>query len=303
MAVPEKGANNLTDNGWRTVLIESKSELSVSDECLVIKSEGQTKKIAINQIGSVVLCNPGTVLTTASLTALASKNVSVIICDNKHNPFCEISCYNSNCFSSKKLSEQIKWSEESKALIWQKIVTRKIGAQAELVKSVSNTAYKKIKEFENSVLPGDITNREAQASRVYFNALFGADFRRRTESSINSALNYGYAILLSSFNRFVTVYGYNTSLGIKHSNGQNPYNLSCDLMEPFRPVIDRFVYQNRERELDIFYKREIVALMYKKIELDGKFMTVNSAVEQFSKETLNSLSAKFETAEDIGIGA
>ena len=166
----------MTDNGWRTVLIESKSELSVSDECLIIKSEGQTREIAINQIGSVVLCNHGTVLTTASLTA-------------------------------------------------------------------------------------------------------------------------------SSFNRFVTVYGYNTSLGIKHSNGQNPYNLSCDLMEPFRPVVDRFVYQNRGRELDIFYKREMVALMYEKIELDGKYMTVNSAVEQFTKGVLNSLSANHEAAEDISIGA
>ena len=84
----------------------------------------------------------------------------------------------------------------------------------------------------------DSTNREGHAAKVYFNALFGKDFTRDKDCPINAALNYGYSIILSCFNREIVCSGYLTQLGLFHENMFNHYNLSCDLMEPFRPLVD-----------------------------------------------------------------
>lgn len=79
------------------------------------------------------------------------------------------------------------------------------------------------------------------AAKVYFNALFGMDFTRTEESSINAALNYGYGILLSAFNREIVLNGYITQLGLFHNNMFNQFNLGSDLMEPFRTIVDQKV--------------------------------------------------------------
>ena len=87
----------------------------------------------------------------------------------------------------------------------------------------------------------DASNREGHAAKVYFNALFGMDFTRSADISINAALNYGYSLLLSAFNREISANGYLTQLGIYHNNMFNHFNLACDFMEPYRVIVDWFV--------------------------------------------------------------
>ena len=89
-------------------------------------------------------------------------------------------------------------------------------------------------KYAAEVQPGDVTNREGHAAKVYFNALFGLSFKRGDKTFLNGALNYGYAVILSAFNREIVANGMNTQLGIAHKNEFNAFNLSCDLMEPFR---------------------------------------------------------------------
>ena len=84
----------------------------------------------------------------------------------------------------------------------------------------------------------DATNREGHAAKVYFNALFGMNFNRNADNAINAALNYGYSIILSAVNREVVSNGYLTQLGLFHDNMFNQFNLSCDIMEPLRILID-----------------------------------------------------------------
>lgn len=90
----------------------------------------------------------------------------------------------------------------------------------------------------------DSTNREGLAAKVHFNALFGLDFNRREKSNINDLLNYGYAMILSCFNREIVQSGYLTQIGIFHKGKTNPFNLACDFMEPFRPVVDIVVHHS-----------------------------------------------------------
>ena len=85
------------------------------------------------------------------------------------------------------------------------------------------------------------TNREGHAVKVYFNALFGNGFSRTLDCFENAALNYGYSILLSCFTREIVCNGYLTLIGLFHDSQDNPFNLASDLMEPFRPIVDRIV--------------------------------------------------------------
>ena len=279
----------MTKNGWRTVLIESGSELSAKDDCLLIKKEANLSRIPMDQIG-ILLIDEGKILFSANLLSkLTSKNIKTIFCNEKHTPQCEIIPYCANSMITANFKKQIKWDENAKDLMWQKIVKDKIKAQACLIENVDQSAFEKLNIYYSDVEPGDKTNREAQAARVYFNALFGYKFCRRTESSINHALNYGYAILLSAVNRFVSIHGYHTAIGINHKSDNNQYNLSCDLMEPFRPIIDGVVFQNQNRELDFFYKKEIISCIYSDIKYNGKNTKVISAIEDYVEFILKQL--------------
>ena len=112
-------------------------------------------------------------------------------------------------------------------------------------------------------------NREGHAAKVYFNSLFGKGFSRDDMSSVNAALNYGYGILLSNFNKEIVADGYLTQLGIKHINEYNPFNLTCDLMEPFRVLVDEIVYNNIEKTFDKDFKLLLVDVLNKKVMYVG----------------------------------
>ena len=126
----------------------------------------------------------------------------------------------------------------------------------------------------------DQTNREGHAAKVYFNRLFGKNFSREYECDINSALDYGYAILLSVFNREVVINGYITQLGIKHINEYNQFNLSCDIMEPFRVIVDWYVYNNRER------------MFNHKVEMNDKELYLSNAIKLYTSRVFKAIEKK-----------
>ena len=117
----------------------------------------------------------------------------------------------------------------------------------------------------------DKSNREGHAAKVYFNALFGKSFSRNDECPINAALNYGYSIVLSVFNREITANGYLTQLGLFHDNMFNQYNLSCDLMEPFRPFVDISVKDMNPQKFEKEEKISIFNLLNDEFKIDGRF--------------------------------
>ena len=213
----------------------------------------------------------------------------MIFCDEKHNPFGELSPYYSRHNSSKKIKEQIKWTNKYKDDLWMKIVKNKILNQSLMLNKIKNDKYDLLNSYIDEVVSGDKTNREGHAAKVYFNALFGKDFVRNNNDNINAALNYGYAILLSTINKEVIASGYLTQLGIHHKNEFNEFNLSCDLMEPFRVIVDNFVYFNQERELNTNYKLDIVNILNNTYKYQNKSYTLKDIIGLFVKNTLNNI--------------
>lgn len=213
-------------------------------------------------------------------------DIQILVCDEKHSPLSLIV----KDFGHHKKAERLRWqifmSQKSKGRIWKKIIKAKIYNQALCLENNLND-YKKserLKKIIKSVEENDPNNREAYSARLYFNCLFGEDFRRgRYDDIINSSLNYGYAIIRSSIRKELVIHGLEVSLGIFHKSSENPFNLSDDIIEPFRPFIDSYVYEHIISEnvnvLDIDQKIKIVNILFEKCVIDGKIYTIQDAIK------------------------
>ncbi len=274
---------------FRTVVITRQSKISYKNRFLVVKQENDEKYIHLSEIDTIIVDSISVSISAYLLKELADNKINIIFCDEKHNPFGEVVPYYSKHNTSKMIKEQIKWKVSDKDKIWAEIVKNKIMNQALLLKKTKSLKYKLILSYIDEVVDGDKTNREGHAAKVYFNALYGNDFVRNSDDSINAALNYGYAILLSTINKEIINNGYLTQLGIHHKNEFNKFNLTCDLMEPFRIIIDHFVYYNQERKLDTQYKLDIVNILNNTFKYQGKNYVLKDIIKMFVKNTLESI--------------
>lgn len=277
---------------FRTVVITKQSKISYKNRFLVVRQENDEKYIHLSEIDTIIVDSISVSLSSYLLKEIADNKVNIIFCDERHNPFGELIPYYSKYNSSKMIKEQIKWSKSSKNEIWLKIVKNKIINQALMLEKINSPKYELVLSYVSEVKVGDKTNREAHAAKVYFNALFGNEFSRNTDCQINAALNYGYAILLSTINKEIINNGYLTQLGIHHKNEFNEFNLTCDLMEPFRIVIDNFVYFNQNRKFDSKYKLDIVNILNNKFQYQEKNYTLKDIIKLFVKNTLSSINNK-----------
>ncbi len=266
--------------GWRTVIVSKNCKLSYKNDYLIIRSE-ELKMIHLSEINMVIVENCMISITSYLINELANKKIKIIFCDEKHNPSCEIMPYYGSFNTSKKILNQIKWEQDKKDRVWKEIVKYKIHNQAMLLKKLEIEGYEKLLGYEEQVENGDKTNREGHAAKVYFNLLFGQDFIRGVDDNTNIALDYGYSILLSVMNREVVSKGYITPLGINHKSEFNQFNLSCDLMEIFRPLVDEIVYKNREFAFDKSYKYKLIDVCNKIVNIENKEQYISNAVPIF----------------------
>lgn len=266
--------------GWRTVVVNKNCKLSYKNDYLIIRSE-ELQMIHLSEINSIIVENGMVSITSYLINELAQKKIKIVFCDEKHNPSCEMMPYYGAFNTSKKILNQVKWNKNKKEEAWQQIVKHKIHNQAMLLKKLNIEGYEKILEYEEQVELDDKTNREGHAAKVYFNLLFGMDFSRDKDDNTNVALDYGYSILLSILNREIVNKGYITPLGINHKNEFNQFNLSCDLMEIYRPLVDEIVYNNRELVFDKEYKYKLINIYNRQIVIKGKQQYLVNAVPIF----------------------
>ena len=273
---------------WRTVVITSNAKLDYQMGFLVVRRDVATK-IHISEITNLIIESTAVSLTAALLCELMKNKVKVVFCDEKRNPSSELIPYYGSHDTSAKIKKQIAWTNETKALVWTEIVSEKIRKQAETLeyyfKSEADLLYGYIKEIEI----GDTTNREGFAAKVYFNALFGMDFTRTEVNSTNAALNYGYGIILSCFNREIAANGYITQIGLFHDNMFNQFNLGSDIMEPFRPIIDRAVKELKPVKFEHEEKMEILSVLNEQVIINGRTETVDNAIGIYCRSVFDAM--------------
>lgn len=277
---------------FRTVVITNKSKLNYKNRFLVVKQELEEKYIHLSEIDTLIIDSISVSISTYLLKELSDYKINVIFCDERHNPYSELKNFYISYNSSKTIMQQIKWSKKIKDEFWAKIVVNKLRNQSFLLKKIKNDSYMLIESYILEVRDGDKTNREGHAAKVYFNSLFGQKFTRNGTDDINSALNYGYAILLSTISKEIISNGYITQLGIHHKNEYNDYNLTCDFMEVFRPVIDNFVFYNKGRKFDAQYKLDLVNLFNKTFPFKNKQYTLKDIIKRYVAVNLESINTQ-----------
>ena len=280
--------------GWRTVVVNKNCKLSYKNDYLVIRSE-TLQMIHLSEINLIIVENGMVSITSYLINELINNKIKLIFCDEKHNPAGEVMSYYGAFNTSKKILKQTNLKEERKDLIWQQIIKNKIHNQAMVLKELKIENYEKLLEFETQVLPGDKTNREGHAAKVYFNLLFGRKFIRGENDNINSSLDYGYAIILSTMNKEIVSKGYITQLGINHKSEFNQFNLACDLMEPFRPLVDKIVYENCNLELNKNQKYKLIDVLNNKIEIGHKEQYVGNAIPIYIQSVFDALETEKES--------
>lgn len=255
---------------------------------LVVR-RGETVKVHISEIYMLIIESTAVSLTAALLCELTKRKIKVIFCDEKRNPSSELLPYYGSHDTSIKIRNQIGWSDEIKAAVWTEIVTDKIRKQAEVLTSWNKKESELLYRYIGEIEYGDTSNREGHAAKVYFNALFGMDFTRTEVNSINAALNYGYSIILSAFNREITANGYITQIGLFHDNMFNPFNLGSDLMEPFRPIVDQKVKQMNPQNFEHSEKMEVLKILQQEVMIAERKEYVSNAIKIYCKSVFDAL--------------
>lgn len=274
---------------WRTVVITKICKLDYKMGYMVVRSE-DNKRILLDEISVLIIENTAISITGCLIAELTARKIKVVFCDEKRNPSSElVSLYGCHDCSA-KIKKQVNWTEDLKGYIWTEIVTEKIRKQADFLTQIGkNDEAELLHEYIASIEFNDATNREGHAAKVYFNALFGLDFTRSAECVTNAALNYGYSIILSAVNREVTANGYLTQIGLFHDNMFNYFNLSCDIMEPFRILIDRKVKGANYTLFGTEEKHDIISLLNDTVEIDGNKHNVLNAIKIYCRSVFDAL--------------
>ena len=275
--------------GWRTVVVNTHSKLSYKNNHLIFKDASRTELIHLSEVDILLLETTDIVLSTMLIKRVVDENILVIFCDDKRLPTAYLMPYYGRHDSSLQLSRQITWSEEAKAQVWTTIIAQKILNQAFYLGSCGFLEKSQsVIDLYHGLDLFDPSNREGHAARIYFNTLFGNDFSREQDSDINAALDYGYTLILSMFAREIVLSGCMTQFGLKHANQFNQFNLASDIMEPFRPIIDRIVYENRNSSF-VKIKRELFTIFSDTFHYNGKYMYLSNIVSDYTKKVIQAL--------------
>jgi CRISPR-associated protein Cas1 len=260
-------------------------------------SNGDLNSVPIEDIGVIVLDNPQINTSHALLSALMDNNVSIISCDEKHLPYGLMLPMFSHHAFTEKMYQQLESSLPLKKNLWQQTIVAKILNQAALLRELGIDDGK-LQQYVKIVKSGDPQNVEGRAAAFYWDRIFGerSTFTRAREGDApNNLLNYGYAILMAIVARSLTASGLLPAVGIHHRNKYNPWCLANDIMEPYRPYVDRLVYSIIQEDDEIDYlttpiKKKLLQIPVIDIIIDGK----SSPLMVGMQRTTASLSACFE---------
>lgn len=261
----------------RTLFFSNPYHLSIRLGQLEItdKESGEIKRAPIEDLGFVVFDHREITFTQSVMAELAANNTAVVICNEKHLPTSMMFHLDTNQVQNEKFRAQVSATEPLKKQLWQQTVKIKIRNQAAMLKYVGKDD-EALLYISTQVKSGDTTNEEAQAARKYWNKLFGENFTRdRDGMPPNPSLNYGYAILRAAVARALCGSGLLPTLGIFHHNKYNHFCLADDIMEPYRPFVDRVVWEQKEKDDDYHNltrerKAELLSVLSSDVKINGE---------------------------------
>lgn len=250
------------------------------------------RTIPIEDIGLIILDSAQITVTQGLLEALLENDCAVVTCDRTHMPVGLLLPLYGNKVQTERYSEQIEASLPLKKQLWQQTIQSKIRNQAAMLKYVSGSEAKNMLIWADAVKSGDTDNLEGRAAAFYWKSLFldNPKFTRGDNDIVNIMLNYGYAILRAIVARALVGAGLLPTLGIHHHNRYDAYCLADDIMEPYRPYVDKLVVDivndsGVPDEFELNIKRKLLELPVQEVIIDDMRRPLMIAVSQ----TVNSL--------------
>lgn len=255
---------------------ESAARLKVRQKQLLIElGDERARSIPLEDMGVLVVSHPSVIMSHAVLAGLAENGAIFVGCDRARMPTAMLLPLQSHHLQAERFRWQAQAPLTTCKRIWQQIVRAKIAAQGRALRDFHGDD-KGLAGMVRRVRSGDPDNVEAQASRRYWTALFGEAFRRdRDAPGPNRYLNYGYAVLRAIVARGICAAGLHPALGIHHHNRYSGFPLADDLMEPYRPLVDRAVYRlvqesGAEAELVPETKAVLIAALLERYPFEGE---------------------------------
>ncbi len=245
------------------------------------------KTIPIEDVGLVVLDSPQITLTNALMEALLENNCAVVTCDSLHLPVGLFLPLYGNKVQTERFTDQVEASLPLKKQLWQQTMQSKIRNQAAVLKYVTGETARNMLIWADSVRSGDPDNMEARAAAFYWKNVIKDNpaFIRGMDDMVNVMLNYGYSVVRAVVARALVGVGLIPTLGIHHHNRYDAYCLADDIMEPYRPYVDKLVIdfidsQGIPERLDTNVKRRLLELPVQEVVIDGVRRPLMLAVNQ-----------------------
>ncbi len=245
------------------------------------------KTIPIEDVGLVVLDSPQITLTNALMEALLENNCAVVTCDSLHLPVGLFLPLYGNKVQTERFTDQVEASLPLKKQLWQQTMQSKIRNQAAVLKYVTGETARNMLIWADSVRSGDPDNMEARAAAFYWKNVIKDNpaFFRGMDDMVNVMLNYGYSVVRAVVARALVGVGLIPTLGIHHHNRYDAYCLADDIMEPYRPYVDKLVIdfidsQGIPERLDTTVKRRLLELPVQEVVIDGVRRPLMLAVNQ-----------------------
>lgn len=265
---------------YRIVEITKPAECHVVSSQLEITLEEGSVHIPLEDI-EIILCIGAKIrFSTMGLGELNKAGIVVVGFGKTHIPETLIEPYFPNQRHSSLLKKQIFWADDFKNQLWNKIIRQKIDNSSRNLAVLGLDGVKEIEGFIQQVQDGDKENIEAKAASAYFQ-FYHKGVNRRTDDPVNSALNYGYAIIRSYIIKALISTGFHCALGINHHNEYNSFNLADDLIEPWRAMVDQIAYGiiGTDCNLSIKQRRTLTGVLHKPCKIEGKVMNISTGIE------------------------
>lgn len=268
---------------WRSVVINRPAKLKREHFALVVEQE-QSARVPFEDIAVIVLNHREITLTHPVLSACADYGIGLYSTGDNHQPNGVFMPFLQHSRATRMQRLQLDLDKPTSKRAWARIVQTKIQNQACCMELLSVAGADRLASYARRVRSGDGGNLEAQASAYYFPQLFGRSFHRSQNNWTNAALDYGYAVMRGACARALVAHGMLPSIGLFHSSEQNAFNLADDLIEPYRPVVDLHVAQNRpameDAELQPSEKVALVGLLNVDVAMPRGQMSVLASIEQ-----------------------
>ena len=277
---------------WRFLYIKNADKLNTNLDNLIITQDGKESNIPLSDINTILIEDYKTVITSRLMAKIVEFKIQLVVCDNSMLPCAILTPIGKYHREYKMQKKQLSLNDDRKRKIWANIVREKISNQLVVMSEFSDNKEREniLLNFIKEVEDGDTTNREGLAAKIYFRELFGDDFSRNDDDTIiNASLNYGYTVIRNCFCRAIVGLGLIPSIGVFHKNEFNSFNLADDLMEVYRPLIDRWtkININEYQFLDKNLKLRLVNILNGTIRYGNEDITVNNSIEKYVKKVFN----------------